>query len=203
MLQQFVFHSCRVSLRLVDLIHRNHNRHVCRLGMADSFNCLRHHSIISGNDENNNICYFGSPRTHCRKGRVTRRIDESYFLTIIFGNLISPDMLGNTPSLTGDNTGFTQCVKQGCFTMVNVTHNSHNRRTRLFIFISIFFRIDAVFYICICDTIDLMPQFFGKQFGSIGINRIVDFCHNTLLHQQFNDIHSSLRHAVRKFLNSN
>ena len=71
-------------------------------------------------------------------------------------------MLGNAPGLTSDNAGFTQGIQQGRFTVVNVTHNCHNRRARLFIVIGVFFSIDAIFNICIRDAIDLMPQFFGN-----------------------------------------
>jgi hypothetical protein len=42
---------------------------------------------------------------------------------------IGSNVLGNTTGFTGNNIGMPDMVEQGCFTMVNVTHNGNDRST--------------------------------------------------------------------------
>ena len=50
-------------------------------------------------------------------------------LSVLKLNIISTDVLCNTTSLTCNNVGLADVVKQRCLTMVYVTHDSYNRST--------------------------------------------------------------------------
>ena len=45
-----------------------------------------------------------------------------------------------------------------------------------------------------------VAELFGDQLRGIGVDHVVDGRHVTLLHQQADDIHAALGHAVGKFL---
>ena len=63
--------------------------------MVDSFNCLRHDTVIGSNNENCNICYRCTSCTHCCKCFVARCIKECDML-FAYTNLVSTDVLCDT-----------------------------------------------------------------------------------------------------------
>ncbi len=56
--------------------------------------------------------------------------------------LVSTDVLGDSPGLTGDNIRTSNRVQQLRLTVVNVTHDRHNRRPNDEIFV-VFFLIQV------------------------------------------------------------
>ena len=202
MLQQAVFHPCRVGLRLVNFIDRHNNRRFCRLGMVNRLNGLRHDAIIGSHDQNNNIGHFGAARAHGGKGGMTRRVNESHRRAIRRCGLISTNMLGDATGLAIGHFGLTQRIKQRGFAVVNMTHHRDNRRALAFIFIGIIFAQNCRFDIAVRYPFDGMSQIFGNNLGGIGINHIGDFGHHALLHQDFNHIDGALGHPIGQFLNA-
>ena len=105
--------------------------------MIDCFFGLRHHTIIRGHNQDNDIGHSGTTSTHCRKCFVPGSIQECNFLTIKI-DIVSTDMLSNPASFTLSYIGFANCIKQAGFTMINVTHDGDNRRANLKIFRFVF-----------------------------------------------------------------
>ena len=54
-------------------------------------------------------------------------------------------MLGDTASLAGSNSGLSDGIKNGSFTMVNVTHDADNRRTGNHVFLVLFLFLEHLF----------------------------------------------------------
>src|SRR5690606_5623173 len=50
------------------------------------------------------------------------------------------------------------------------------------------------------DTLYRVAQFLGDELGGIAVDHIGDLQHDALFHQDLDDIHRALRHAVREFL---
>ena len=170
--------------------------------MADSFNSLRFNPVIGGNNQNDNIGYLGSAGTHFRKCFVSRRINERNFLAIVQRNLISADVLRNTACFTRSNIRFTQCIQQGRFTVVNVSHNSYYRRTRQQIGLGISRTGQAFLNIAFGHAFKFMSHFFNDNLRRIGINRLVNRRHNAQGHQLFDNIRAFFRHTVCQILHS-
>ena len=45
----------RVGALLVDLVHRDHDRHVGRLGVVERLDRLRHHAVVGGDHEHDDV----------------------------------------------------------------------------------------------------------------------------------------------------
>jgi len=50
--------------------------------VVDGFLRLRHHAIIGGDDQDNDVSHFRAPRAHAREGFVARRIHETRFAAV-------------------------------------------------------------------------------------------------------------------------
>ena len=150
--------------------------------MADSFNCLRHNAIIGSHDQNHNIGHFGTARAHFRKGLVTRRINKGNLVTFRRHNLICTDMLGNTAGFACGNVCLAQGIQQRSLTMVNVPHNRNHRCPRQHLIRRIFRTLDSFFNIAVGHALKLVSQFFDHDLRRIGINRLVNGCHNPQRH---------------------
>ena len=74
---QFVFHPLGVGSFFIDLVDRNNDWHLSGARMLNRFLCLRHHTVVSRNDQNDNVGRFRSASAHRGKGRVSRCVQES------------------------------------------------------------------------------------------------------------------------------
>ena len=112
--------------------------------MVDRLNSLRHYTIISGNYKNRNIRRVRTTHTHCSKSLMSRCVQECNLLTIYCNNR-STNVLCNTTGLTVDHIRMTDCVQKRSLTMVNVSHNTYNRRTFLHLLFVFFFLFQEFF----------------------------------------------------------
>ena len=108
-------------------------------------------------------------------------------------------MLRNAPGFASDNACITDRVEKRRFTVINVTHDGHDRCARLKIFFLVFNIINDVFDIGVRDAHNLMAKLFNNQFGGIGIDHLVLGRHDTVGHQGFHYVCNALRHAVGQF----
>ena len=95
--------------------------------MMDCFTGLRHHAVIGSNNQNNNVGCLGTARPHGGERLVARGIKEGHHATLCF-DVIGTNVLGNTTRFTGSHLGTSNIVKQRCLAMVDVTHDSNDRR---------------------------------------------------------------------------
>ena len=75
-LQQIGAHAIRFGVRLVDFVDGDDDRHLRRLGMVDGFHRLRHHAVIGGDHQHDDVGDLGATGTHGSEGGVARRVDE-------------------------------------------------------------------------------------------------------------------------------
>ena len=123
----------RVGVRLVDLVHGHHDRHVRRLGVVERLDGLRHHAVVRGDHEHGDVRDLCTTGTHRGERLVTRGVDErdEPFLTVhLGGDLVRTDVLGDAAGLTLDHLGVTDRVQQAGLTVVHVTHDGDHRRAR-------------------------------------------------------------------------
>jgi hypothetical protein len=95
--------------------------------MVNCFNCLGHDAIIGRHHQDRNISRFSSSSSHFGKGGVAWSINKGYFthLALIAGkrksNLVGTNMLGDAPMFLSNHIALTNGIKQGGFTMVNMS----------------------------------------------------------------------------------
>jgi len=94
--------------------------------VIDRLFCLRHDTVIGSNNKDYNISDFCTASPHCSKSFMTRSVEESNLPAVQF-NIICADMLGYAACFTGDDICLANCIKQRCFSMVNVAHDGYYR----------------------------------------------------------------------------
>ena len=127
---QLLLDAIRIGLRLVDLVHRHNDRHICRLRVRNRFFGLRHHAVIGCDNENDNVGDLGAARAHRRERLVTWRIEESNH-ALGRGHVIRANMLGYATGFTGSYAGATDGIEQRSLAVINVAHDRHHRWTWL------------------------------------------------------------------------
>ena len=98
-LRQLVSDLFRVRAVLVDLVDRNDEWHVCRLGVLDCLFRLRHDAVVGRDDQHDDVSHLCAARAHRREGGVARGVEEGDD-TARRLCVVGADMLGNAPGLT-------------------------------------------------------------------------------------------------------
>ena len=111
--------------------------------MFDGFDGLRHYTVVGGNDENYHVGRFCAASAHHRERFVSRRIEKydaplfGFIVWILHENAVCADVLRDSARFAFRDVIRTDRVEQRCFTVVNVSHHGHDRRTRNFDIIGI------------------------------------------------------------------
>ena len=188
-LRQLFIDLLRIGTILIDFVDSEDHGYTRRLCVADGFLGLRHHRIISSNNDHSKIRNLGTTGTHRSEGFVTWRIEECDGLTTGKVNVISTNMLCDTSGLTGNHIGITDIVEQRCFTMVNVTHDGNNRRSWRKIICFIFFILFLHFHLLLhIDEFHFIPEFSSNQFNNFCVETLVDGNHDAEAHTLTDDL---------------
>ena len=196
MLQKVGPHFLRVCLRLVAFVDRHDHRHFGGLGVIDGFDRLRHHRVIGGNHENDDIRHLSPARTHRGKGRVAGRVEEAQHRATVGFHLIGADVLGDSPGFARDNLGIANRIQKRGFAVVDVPHDRDHGRTRLEILFRILDLLDHLFHVGIRNTDDLVAEFLDDQLGRIGVDRLVLIHHHAHLHEALDHFTHTFGHPV-------
>ena len=122
----------RVRVRLVDLVDRDHDRYAGGLGVVERLDRLRHHAVVGRDHEDRDVGRLGTTRTHGGERLVTRGVDEgdpALVAVDLGGDLVGTDVLGDATGLLVDHVGVAERVEQLGLSVVDVTHDGHDRRT--------------------------------------------------------------------------
>ena len=130
--------------------------------MVDGLDRLRHDVVVGCDDDDGHVGDFRTPCTHGRKGFVTRRIEEGDFPTVVQRYAVRSDVLGNTSGFTRDDVRLPDVVEQRGFTVVDVSHDRNDRRTRNEILFLVHLRIDCLLNLD-GDEFDLEAELFALR----------------------------------------
>ena len=186
---QIRLHTIKVDAGLVDFVHCHHDRHTSCAGVINRFCRLRHHAVISGHYQHDDVGTLGTTGTHGGKRRVTGSIQERNHAVTGF-DVIGADMLGNATRFTRSNAGTTDIIQQRGLTVVNVTHDSHHRCARpgITFLTMVFQRFDQRVFNRVCaDQFDLVTHLFDDQLGDIALNHLVDGGHDAQTEQRLHN----------------
>ena len=127
-----------MGIGLVDLVDRDDDRDVGSLGVVDGFKRLRHHAVVGCDHDDDNIRDLGAASAHAGKGFVTRSIEEDDLAArsrrILLGelHLVGADVLSDAAGFAGGDVGLANGVEQRSLTVIDVTHDGDDWRTRDF-----------------------------------------------------------------------
>ena len=156
--------------------------------MADRLDGLRLYAVIGSDYQYSDIGDLCTPGTHGGKCFVSRRIQE-YDLLSVDGYLRRTDVLGDTTGLIGGDVGVSNCVQQGSFTVVNVTHNGDDRSSGFEFAFRILMQLQALFRLLFnfFGYHNADAQIIGQHLHHIFIDSLVQSSHDSHLHQRHDD----------------
>ena len=157
--------------------------------MVDSFLRLRHHVVVSGDDDDSDVRDLRTTSTHSGEGFVTWRIEEGNALTTLEADAVGTDMLGDPPCFASDDVGIAQAVEERRLTVVDVTHDGDDRRTadEVSFVIDLFFLRDG-FDDLSADEVGLVAEFFCDHLDGLSVEAHVDRHHQTDAHTGSDDL---------------
>ena len=200
MLQQFGAHALGLGVGFVDLVDGDDDRHLRRLGVLDGFDRLRHDAVVGRNHQHDDIGDLGAAGAHRRERGVAGRVDEGDAAARRRRHLIGADMLGDAAGFAGRDFGRADGVEQRRLAVIDVAHDGDDRRARLQVR-RIVGRIEHAFFdVGFGDAAHGVAELLGDELGGIGVDRIGDLRHVTLLHQDADHVDGALGHAVGQFL---
>ena len=97
-LRQLGAHDVGVGARLVDLVHRDDDGDLRRLGVVDGLDRLRHRPVVGGDDQDDDVRHLRAAGAHRRERLVARRIQEHDVATLA-GHLVGADVLRDAARL--------------------------------------------------------------------------------------------------------
>ncbi len=128
-LGQLVADALGVGARLVDLVDRDDDRHAGLLGVVDRLDGLRHHAVVGGDHQHDDVGHLGAAGAHRGERLVARRVEEDDVAPVRV-NLVGADVLGDAAGLARGDVGLADGVEQRRLAVVDVTHDGDDRRAR-------------------------------------------------------------------------
>ena len=170
--------------------------------MLDRFLSLRHHPIISSNNENHDICRRGSPRSHSCKRCVPRRINKANF-SMIGAYTVRPNVLGDSSSLSTCHLSVSYVVKQGCFAVIDMPHHGHYRCSWFWFCVVYEGLFQLCFYAVSVNQFDLMTKLLNHQCSCFLIDGSIHIRHYPEPHQRLHYLGRLHGHFLGQLLHGN
>ena len=130
---KLALHTLGFRAGLIHFVDGHDDGHTRSLGVIDGFEGLRHHAVIGGDHEHDDVRNLRAARAHASEGFVAGRVNENHFAAM-HGHLISADVLRDSSGFASGHIGFADGVEQTCFAVVHVAHYGDDRRARHKIF---------------------------------------------------------------------
>ena len=124
----------RLGVRLVDLVDRDDDRNLGRLGVVDGFERLRHHAVVGRHHQHHDIGDLRAAGAHAGERFVTRRVDEHDLLAVLL-DVIRADVLRDAAGFVLRHVGQPDRIQQRSFAVIDVAHDGDHGRTLLAILI--------------------------------------------------------------------
>ena len=104
------------------------------LGVINRLDRLRHDSVVGRDHEHDNVSHIGAARAHGCECRVTRRVEESNFVTFMIDSVCA-DVLSNSAGFACRDARLADRVHEGSLSMIDMSHESDDRPARLELFL--------------------------------------------------------------------
>ena len=201
-LGKLVLHAVRVGVRLVDLVHRDDERHLGRLRVADGLQRLGHHAVVRRHDDHRDVGDLRPAGTHRGERLVTRGVQEDDALAVLRGDLGRADVLGDAAPLAGRHGGRPDRVEEARLAVVDVSHDGHDRgpRDQVLVVRVLFPELDllglgrrpAALFLGVrggrVDLRHLVAELLGHERRGVTIDQLVDGREDAALDQLADDV---------------
>ena len=168
--------------------------------MIDGFDRLRHHAIVGGDYQDDDVGRLGAPRAHLGKRGVARGIDEGDPVAGRQGDLIGADVLGDAARLVRRDIALAQGVEQRGLAVVDVAHDGNHRRPPLQLLILVDLALQANLDVGGADPPDVVAELDGQKFSRIGVEDVIDGGHDPHLHQRLDHVGRTRCHPAGELL---
>src|ERR1051326_7455913 len=189
----------RVGIRLVDLVHRDDDRDVCRLGVTDRFDRLRHDVVVGGHDKHDDIGQLRAARSHRREGLVTGGIEKRDALFSVHLHHIRADVLGDPACLARDDVAAPDVIEQRRLAVVDVAHDGDDGGPGLELGFFVGGFGDDIFG-DLREEPHLVPELVGHERDRILVQALVDGDHEAECDALFDDVGRVHPHQVRELI---
>ena len=168
--------------RQIHLVDRDHDFHVRRgFGVVDRFDRLRHEAVIRRDHEHDDVGDVRAARAHRGEGSVTGRVEKSDAGAFVIDR-VGADVLRDAAGFPRRNPRLADRVHERRFAVVDVPHESNDRRARL----EFFFLLDDRRRRRDHDLFDLVhaATFFAALHFENEAVFLANFCRDFRLHRQ-------------------
>ena len=166
--------------------------------MIDRFQCLRHHTVVSGDHQNYQVGNLGSTGTHCSKRFVARGIQERYHPARSV-HVIGANMLGDATRFAARDARTSNVIQQRSLAVIDMPHNCYDGRPWFcnnVVLLSIVYqeRLGIIELRRFGD----MTHLFDHDHRSFLVDHLIDGDHTAQLHQHLNHLGRFYRHFLRE-----
>ena len=174
--------------------------------MIHCFLGLGHHSVVGGDDEDDEVGSLRTSSAHRGERFVARRVEKDHGAP---GRIdaIGTNVLGDAARLTAHDIGFADLVEQGCLSVVDVTHHRDDRWSCGLVsreVLELASRIADDVFFGARDVFDLVVELARKNGRRVGIEGAIDMhAGHAELHELHEDIGSLEAHALGQRLKLN
>ena len=170
--------------------------------MVDRLDRLRHDAVVRRDHDYRYIRDFGAALTHCGERFVTGRIEESYRLSVEIDR-ISAYMLGYAARFAFDDVALADIVEQGGLAVVDVSHDSHDGRTRFEMSVLLFFKFKLAQLVFRGDVGHIGERYVvidGDQFRGFEVDRVVYRAHLAHIEEFLDDLRGAFAYLFAENL---
>src|SRR5699024_5154144 len=184
-LGQLLADLLRIGLGLVDLVDRDHDRHLRRLGVVERLDGLGHHPVVRGDHQDRDVGDVRTAGTHCGERLVARGVDEgqrTVLLLVLDLHLVGADVLGDAAGLPGADLRLADRVQQAGLAVVDVAHDGDDGRTRQAVLVVLLGELGIEVYVELLqqlallvlrgDDLDLVAQLLAQQAERVLVQRL-------------------------------
>ena len=181
-------HAVRRGAFLVDLVDRDHDRHVGRLGVIDGLAGLRAHAVVGGDHDHGDVGRLGAAGTHGGERLVARGVQEGDDAAVVLMDLVGADVLGDATGLARGHVRGTDRVQQRRLAVVDVTHDRDDRRARLEVLFGVVVGRVRMRVLGRRDDLDLLVELVGDDLDRVIGQRLRQRRHLAEAHQLLDDL---------------
>ncbi len=128
-LGQLLLHAIDIGVVLVDLVDRDDQWDVGRLGVVDCLLGLRHDSVVGRDHQDDDVRRPGAARAHQGERLVTRGVEE-HDLAVVGLDLVGADVLGDAAVLALGDLGRADVIEQRRLAVIDMAHDGDDGAAR-------------------------------------------------------------------------
>ena len=172
-----------VGVGQIDFVDRDDYRNVGGTRVVDRLLRLRHHALVGGDHQHDDVGDLGAARAHRSERLMAGGIDERDSSAVGLDG-VRADVLRDTAELARRHVGVANRVEQRGLAVIDVAHHGDYRRPRDHL-------ARDHFFWCLFDDLfgvegyilDAVAELAGEQRGGVDVEHLVERRHLAELHQ--------------------